>query len=325
MTEKKKYQVLDTIWRNIEQHDTIVIFRHINPDHDAYGSQFAFAQIIKNNYPNKNVYCYGEWTEQLAFMYQEFADFYEHVPEQITDAYYVTLDTANAERIDYGPLAEVPIDAKIDHHPGYDTYARLEYVHTDTPATCALLLDYFLYRAAQDANFMIATTVYECLYLGIVGDTGNLSYGRGLDRKFFCNLGVIFENIDTKKMLARFYQKSIEEITFRGIAATKIHTDGHFAYMELDSDMIKSYGVSSDYATSLIYLMSELKDVEIWASFFDDKNLGVIRCSLRSRYLDISEVARAFGGGGHMNASGVRVRTWDEVEAIKTALKSLLD
>ncbi|MBO4537673.1 MAG: bifunctional oligoribonuclease/PAP phosphatase NrnA, partial [Erysipelotrichaceae bacterium] len=44
----------------IEKHDSIVIYRHINPDYDAFGGQLGLKHLIMDNWPDKNVYAYGK-------------------------------------------------------------------------------------------------------------------------------------------------------------------------------------------------------------------------------------------------------------------------
>ena len=51
--------MFEQITKKIEEHDSIVIFGHLNPDGDCYGSQVALKAILKKHYPNKNVYIVG--------------------------------------------------------------------------------------------------------------------------------------------------------------------------------------------------------------------------------------------------------------------------
>ena len=46
------------IYKQIKKYKTIVIARHIGADPDALGSQFALKELIKNKYPQKNVYAF---------------------------------------------------------------------------------------------------------------------------------------------------------------------------------------------------------------------------------------------------------------------------
>ena len=63
------------IYKEIKKFNNIVIARHIGPDPDALGSQFALKELIKYKFPNKNVYAvggagtiYGNIDDNLSFL-----------------------------------------------------------------------------------------------------------------------------------------------------------------------------------------------------------------------------------------------------------------
>lgn len=54
------------VWNKIKAYDSIVIFGHVNPDGDCYGSQIGLRQAIKDNFKGKNVYAVGSGFPRLA-------------------------------------------------------------------------------------------------------------------------------------------------------------------------------------------------------------------------------------------------------------------
>ena len=61
----------------IEQHSTIVLFRHVFPDMDALGSQLGFSLWLKNRYPQKQIYCLGQnnsLSDKLGFQMDEVTE-----------------------------------------------------------------------------------------------------------------------------------------------------------------------------------------------------------------------------------------------------------
>ena len=66
-----------------------------------------------------------------------------------------------------------------------------------------------------------------------------------------------------------------------------------------------------------------IEEVLVWAFFSVDKANDVIRGSIRSRGPIINEVASSFGGGGHIYASGVRIKDISDVDALVTALDNV--
>jgi len=320
----KQYETLNKMWHTMKAAEEIAIFRHVSPDQDAYGAQLALAHAIFDNFPKKKVYCYGELVPDFAYLYESGTSFFAHLAQDVTNMCTVALDTGNLPRLDAAPLTMMPrIDLKIDHHLDFDAYADMSFVNTESPATCAILLDYFLFLEKETDGFTISTTVYEKLYAGIVGDTGNFRYGNGLNQTFFTNVGVLFEKIDTKKMLNRIFARTLDEVKFAALLAERIVQDDHFAYVDFTSDLVQEARVSLSYATSLVNMMQDICGVRVWGTFCEDKIEGMIRCSLRSHTLDVATIARDFGGGGHKNAAGVRLKTWTEVEVLKEVLMAV--
>ena len=81
----------------IEQHSTIVLFRHVFPDMDALGSQLGFSLWLKNRYPQKQIYCLGQnnsLSDKLGFQMDEVTE------DVLKDSLGIILDTSNASRVD---------------------------------------------------------------------------------------------------------------------------------------------------------------------------------------------------------------------------------
>ena len=58
----------------IEEYETIIIHRHMNPDGDALGSQVGLGEIIKDNFPGKKVYLVGDESDRYGFICQRAMD-----------------------------------------------------------------------------------------------------------------------------------------------------------------------------------------------------------------------------------------------------------
>ena len=58
----------------IKAHDTIIIYRHSNPDGDALGSQVGLCEIIKDNYPEKRVFIVGDESDRYGFIVNSAMD-----------------------------------------------------------------------------------------------------------------------------------------------------------------------------------------------------------------------------------------------------------
>ncbi|HOB26300.1 MAG TPA: DHHA1 domain-containing protein, partial [Bacilli bacterium] len=63
-----------------------------------------------------------------------------------------------------------------------------------------------------------------------------------------------------------------------------------------------------------------IKELRCWAFSSYDEKLGIYRINMRSRGIVINDVAEGFNGGGHKFASGARIQTEEEVDALFKAL-----
>jgi phosphoesterase RecJ-like protein len=70
--------------------------------------------------------------------------------------------------------------------------------------------------------------------------------------------------------------------------------------------------------------MAGIKEIPIWANFTYDKQIGKIVCEFRSRDYPVLEIAKKYGGGGHLYACGCSVNEWEEVDRIIEDLNGLI-
>ena len=161
----------EKIIAKIEEYDYIAIYRHVNPDFDAFGSQLGMYDMIKATYPDKKVFLCGDFSSELV---KKYTVVFEHQEVDYTkDILGIVLDTANIERIDdqrYQLCKEI---IKIDHHLVVDSYGTLNYEDSSASSASQLVGTIF-----KDTAMKITKSGAEALYLGIVGDTARLEISR---------------------------------------------------------------------------------------------------------------------------------------------------
>ena len=100
------------IYKEIKKNNKIIIARHIGPDPDALGSSLGLKELIKNTFPEKEVYVIGNPTSKFKFM-----GLLDKIPEEIDDALLIVTDTPDAKRVDGVDPRMFKKSIKIDHHP----------------------------------------------------------------------------------------------------------------------------------------------------------------------------------------------------------------
>ena len=134
----------DTMWKEIlqeiEKYDTIIIHRHNNPDGDALGCQIGLKHIIKDNFPNKQVYTVGDGAKRYAFMDGSTMD--EIPNEAYRGALAVILDCGASAlvRDDRYKLADKTV--RMDHHIFGEKFADIEWVDTSYESCCGQVTEF---------------------------------------------------------------------------------------------------------------------------------------------------------------------------------------
>ena len=289
---------------------------HYNPDGDAIGAALALSLFLQAKGHEVSIFSPNELPDFLDWMPQVTqilvaTQQFELCKEKIQAAELIfCLDFNCFERVgilqepfEQATSPKILIDHHIDPAPTFDMVYS---VSEETSSTCELMY-YFLAQVLKEKK-SITKEMAECLYVGIIIDTGSLSYS--------CN------NQSTYHVLRELFRF--------GIDGGKIH---QLVYDNFSENRVRLLGVClserlvtlPDYATSYIYLTKEdlerfhykqgdiegivnyglsMKNIRFTALFTerDDR----IRISFRSKGdFDVNCFARQhFNGGGHKNASG---------------------
>lgn len=299
----------------ITEAETIIIHRHVNPDPDAYGSQGGLAQLIRDNFTNKKVYCVGVAEPTMAKLL---------TPDVISDEVYpdalvIVTDTANQERIDDQRYIQGREVIKIDHHPNDDAYGDWLWVDTNASSTSQMILRFALYMQ-KNHDWQITPAFAKFVYAGIVADTGRFMYSH-VDKQLFHEVGEIIEMIDLQKFYQEAYARTLADVQFSGYISQNIQTTPNgCGYVVITNETLERFQVSRTKASSMVNMLANIEGIYTWVFFTEDVENTNIRCSIRSRGPIINEIAKQFGGGGHPLASGARVDDWQAIESVLAAL-----
>lgn len=304
------------ILKKIKEYETIVIARHIGPDPDAIGSEIALRDLIKLNFPNKNVYAVG--TGVAKFKYLGSLDKIDE--SKLNHALLIIVDVPTFDRVDSAYLPRYDYSIKIDHHPAENKVCDLELVDTDSSSVCQMITE-LVYKTKLKINDEIASK----LYLGIVADSDRFLLSYTTPRTFeLCAKLLNDYNISLMNVYDNLYERSIDEKRFEAYLISNINiTENGFGYIKITNDIIKKFNVDSATPSNMVNNLNFIKEIKVWAfCSYDEKN-EQFRINIRSRGIVVNEVASHFNGGGHKFASGARLKTEEEVDELFKALDEL--
>ncbi len=316
-TDKRYADIL----KAIKKYDTIIILRHEMPDFDASGSQFGLKSWILSHFPTKKVYALGEnhkyFSDENA-LYPK-TDVIMELPK---DYLVFILDVANFDRIDCKEIIKnASFTIKMDHHLFVESFGDIEIVKSNYSAACELIAEMLFSFKKYKMN---AEAAYY-LYSGLVGDNGRFQYSSTSQRSFEIAAQLISTGIDFADIYEKMYSKDLEDIKILKYLYNHYQISEHgVIYTHTDKKALEELGVEREKMKAYVNLFSGYKESKIWVSFTEDATKNLWMVSIRSRKVPINSVAERHHGGGHANASGARVESYEETLQIIQELDDLL-
>jgi phosphoesterase RecJ-like protein len=321
-------QIPEQVIEAIRQADNILIASHVFPDADAIGSQLALGNIFESL--GKSVFYYCQ--ERVSSMY-EFMPGSELLSKNLPDVdrfdAAVAVDCGDRYRLGdkMAELLKVHPFLVIDHHAGHKDFGDISWVEADRSSTAEMVFDLAMALGA-DVSYNAAF----CLYTAIVSDSGSFRYEATSAYTFqvaaqLLNLGVmpsevagkLFDNFSVNRL------RLLEKV----LGSLKLYSEGRIAVITATNEMFEAAGAQREDTEEFINLPRALRSVKV-AAFLKVTLDGYIKVSLRAKgECDVSRVAMKYGGGGHRNAAGYRIKdkalaevSGELVQELERSLKS---
>lgn len=300
--------MLTKIYHKIKEYDTIIIHRHTKPDGDALGSQIGLKEAILATFPSKCVKVVGDISERYSWI----GDMDEVEDELYNNALVIVLDTGTERLISDERYNKGDFLIKIDHHYPQGEYGDLAYVETSRES-CAGVVAKFLF----EKRFKLNDKAASALFTGMVTDSGRFRYSSTNSETYKIASELMKYKIDTEYIYNKIYVDKLANVKLKAKLIDKfVVLESGVAYLINTKEEIKEYNVPIyDVSRGMINIMAGIEEICIWANFSEDEN-GDIYCELRSNGKNINVVATKYGGGGHLQASGTTVYSFDTVKEI---------
>lgn len=312
--------MFEKIVSKIEQSDSIVIFGHLNPDGDCYGSQIALRAILKNKYPNKNVFAAGTGLPNFYYLLGQMD---EVSLETIQNSLAIILDCNDLNRVEDKRVFSAKDFAKIDHHINLFTFKEgPEVIDASSTSTSELI-----YLFASENQFAIPKVAAEALYLGMFTDTSRFQYSNNYVQMFDILKGLINLGVEPTKLTAILNTTTLFALKLKSFIFKRYRRDkAGILYVFCTKEERERLGATSAQIVGNTNLLSNVKKYPVWFIACETDN-GCIQCEMRTNLINVQEICASFGGGGHKYAAGFttkepRENVLEEIlEKTKAALK----
>jgi len=297
----------------IEASNSLLLATHRKPDGDACGCLLALRRLLQNLGKKVTAVLPTPAPQWYEFLFDREIpvlgrdiQLEDLVPPQAGPfELLVIVDTNSLSQL--GPFAAYlehntsPV-LVIDHHATGDGLGQVQLIEPAAAATGLVMRDLF-----RHAGWTIDPAIARNLFVAIASDTGWFQFTNTDSRVF----QVCAELVDAGAVPAQLYQRLYSNFTparFRLMAvilnSLELHFDDRFALQALCQADFDRAGASYSDTENLISECYRIQTVQVAALLVELAD-GRIRCSLRSRSaVDVCEIARNFGGGGHKAAAG---------------------
>lgn len=290
--------ILSDILKDVK---SVGITGHIRPDGDCTGSVLALYNYILENMPEIDVDLYLEQPGS-EFYYLKNIDKIKNTPEDKKYDVFFVLDCSSLDRIE--PFISCFNNASktvcIDHHVSNTGFTDLSKIEPQASSACEVLY------GTMDAD-KISRNVAECIYTGIIHDTGVFKYSCASKKTMEIAGEMMEKGIDYSDIIDNtFYKKTYvqNQILGRALLESVLFYDGKCIFTTVTMDEMEFYGVTGRELGGIVEQLRLTDGVEV-AIFLYQTGEEEYKVSLRSKKkIDVAAIATQFGGGGHVRAAG---------------------
>ena len=279
----------------------IIIAAHIDPDGDTLGSMIGLALIIKKMGQKCVMYSPDGIPNTYHFL-PRADEVVDSVPNEEFDL-LITVDASDISRIG-GKRIKAKKIINIDHHPDNTNFGDINYV--DMISAVAEQIFYL----AQGFGVEVDAEIAEALYISIITDTGNFRYSNTLPSTFGVARELVMRGANPARAATSVYEnRRIEglKILAKALLNVEILNQGKVVYSVITSQMIIDTKARGEDLVGIIDHLRSVKTAEV-AILMREEEKNKFKINFRSKgTVNVSNIANALGGGGHVQASGCTV------------------
>jgi len=304
--------MFERIGKIIEGNKVFFLTSHLNPDGDAVGSLLAMHAFLEEN--GRTVFSYMENPIPGNLRFLPFADAVYGSLEDIMNRTFdvsIILDSTDWERtgLPFEGNSELRkklgLIVNIDHHRSNKNFGAVNLVDASASSVGELIYDVITAMGKR-----VSLDVAKCVYTAIMSDTGCFTYSNTNDRSFHISEKLVKIGIRPDEIAEEVnenYPVSRLELLRMALENIEFTNDHAVGALTVSQEMFKKTNTTPDIIEGFIDYPRYVAGVKV-AVLFRELPEGGYKVSFRSRdHVDVAKVAKHFGGGGHLNASGCTI------------------
>ncbi len=301
-------------------HDRFLVVTHENPDGDALGSLLAMTLALRALGKDAVMYLAGESPLPREYGFMALQELQRIPPPDAAERVLVAVDCAQADRIgDPEAMSRAPLVLNVDHHHDNTRFGDANLIVADASSTGEVLRDVF-----RELGVALTPEIAEALYIALVTDTGRFQYTNTTPKALRLAAELVEAGADVHAVFQQVYE-SVEfaklKLLARALERAQVLEGGRIVVSYLLRADFADVGAAEPYSEGIIDYLRAVEGAELAVLIREPPRDGgpPRKVSLRASVdeLDVSAIARVFGGGGHRQAAGFsRDKSVDEITAI---------
>lgn len=280
---------------------TVLISAHKSPDGDALGSQLGLMLALEKMNKTVTAHNLDPVPEIYRFLPQcERIKIGKPVHGRYDAFIVVDSDPQRTGLFDAAYPAEVLIN--VDHHITNPLEWPLTWLDSDASA-CGEMV----YTLIQELGAPMDRDIALCLYTAIFTDTGSFRYSNTSPECMRISAALLETGVDPWFVSENVYESfAYRRLKLLGgvLANLNRSDDGRISWVVVTEEHYRQTGATAEDTDNFVNFVRSVKGVEV-AVLFRQTNGQQYKISMRSKgRIDLSGLAKSFGGGGHKNAAG---------------------
>src|SRR5436190_13836323 len=291
----------------LRSHERFAVTTHENPDGDALGSLLAAHLALKQLGKDSAMVLANDAPLPGEYGFMELGELERAWPDDLAERVLVAVDCAQENRMAQpAAITVAPLVLNIDHHHDNTRFGGANLVVPDASSTGEVLRDVF-----TELGVELTPEIAEPLYVALVTDTGRFQYANTTPKALRLAAELVEAGADIHAVFQEVYE-SVEvaklKLLARALDRAEVLEGGRIVVSHLLRADFAEAGASEPYSEGIIDYLRAVEGAEL-AALIREQLHGSPRAhkgSLRSSIdeLDVSAIARRFGGGGHRQAAG---------------------
>ncbi len=313
------------------ENNSFLLTTHVNPDADAIGSEIALYKILKEKGKEVRIVNHSITPYNLLFLDKEKV--IEHFSEETHQNIFTEIDVIVAidfnrigrtVRMEKGIISSQKLKICIDHHQDPEGIFNFIYDNTVYSATGQIIFDLI----KQTHIVKLTNEIAEPIYAAIMTDTGSFRFERTSPEIHRIAAELLETGVNPGSVYDQIYDQSkFSKIKLLGIAVNSMNLFGEkneIGYMHLTrKDFSATEALESD-TDGFVNVTLSVENVKLGLLFLELKE--GFKVSFRSKgIIPVNRLSAEFGGGGHINAAGLRIRDGKLDDFIPKILKRAVD